>query len=156
MARALPRAVGGALIGFGPFMAAHLWAAHLNLVWVILPPFLLWAVHALFVAPRHPWRTGAVIGLVFAAQTGIYTLMVALAAIVLVVVAVVLAARWPREVRGRLPDLARAGVACVGVYVVLCAYPLWLLLAGPQRPRGPIRTPPRRAPTPPTSSCPPR
>ena len=37
--------------------------------------------------------------------------------------------------------MLRAAVACVGVYAVLCAYPLYLLLAGPGRPRSEIREP---------------
>jgi len=89
------------------------------------------------VAYRGPARTG--VGLAFAVQTGIYTQTVAMGAIALLVVAAVLAVRWPRRVPERLPFIMRAGAACVGVYVVLCAYPIYLLLAGPSRPQVTIR-----------------
>lgn len=136
-----PRAVAGLLYGFSPFALAHSSVGHLNLVWAVLPPVLLWAVHALLVAPEpRPWRLGALVGLAFAVQTGIYTQTVALSAVVLVVVALVLAVRFPGRVRARLPVVLRAAGACLATYVVLCAYPLYLLLAGPGRPRSEIRT----------------
>lgn len=140
--RWFPRVLAGALYGFNPFLLAHGSVGHLNLVWALLPPVLLWAVQAIFVRPgRHPWRVGALLGLAFAVQTGVYTQTVALGALVLLVAAVVLAARWPHRVAERLPFVGAAAVACIGVYVALCAYPLYLLLAGPARPRGQIRDP---------------
>jgi hypothetical protein len=135
-----PRAVAGLLYGFSPFAIAHTSVGHLNLVWAVLPPVLLWVVHALLVVPEpRPWRVGVLAGLAFAVQTGIYTQTVALGAVVLVVVAVVLAVRFPARVAGRVPAVLRAVGACLGVYVVVCAYPLYLLLAGPGRPRSEIR-----------------
>jgi hypothetical protein len=135
-----PRAVAGLLYGFSPFAIAHTSVGHLNLVWAVLPPVLLWVVHALLVAPQpRPWRTGALAGLAFAAQTALYTQTVALCAVVLVVVASVLAIRFPARVKERASAVLRASAACLGTYVVLCAYPLYLLLAGPVRPRSEIR-----------------
>ena len=59
-----PRAAAGLLYGFSPFVVAHSSVGHLNLVWAVLPPALLWLLHALLVAPRPPpWRTGVLIGL---------------------------------------------------------------------------------------------
>ena len=135
-----PRAVAGLLYGFSPFAIAHTSVGHLNLVWAVLPPVLLWVVHALLVVPEpRPWRVGVLAGLAFVVQTGIYTQTVALGAVVLLVVAVVLAVRFPARVAGRAPAVLRATAACLGVYVVVCAYPLYLLLAGPGRPRSEIR-----------------
>ena len=137
-----PRAVAGLLYGFSPFAIAHTSVGHLNLVWAVLPPFLIWAVHALLVAPEpRAWRLGALVGLAFTLQMGVYTQTVALCAVVLVVVALVLAVRFPGRVPARVPAVLRATAACVAVYVVLCAYPLYLLLAGPGRPRSEIRSP---------------
>jgi hypothetical protein len=137
-----PRALAGLLYGFSPFVIAHTSVGHLNLVWAVLPPFLLWAVHALLVAPEpRAWRLGALVGVAFAAQMGVYTQTVALCAVVLVVVALVLAVRYPGRVPARVPAVLRATGACLAVYVVLCAYPLYLLLAGPGRPRSEIRSP---------------
>jgi hypothetical protein len=137
-----PRAAAGLLYGFSPFVIAHASVGHLNLVWAVLPPVLLWVVHALLVAPEpRPWRIGALAGVAFAVQTGIYTQTVALSAVVLVVVALVLALRWPRVAARRVPTVLRGLVACLATYAVLCAYPLYLLLAGPGRPRSEIREP---------------
>ena len=137
-----PRAAAGLLYGFSPFVVAHSSVGHLNLVWAVLPPALVWLLHALLVAPRpRPWRTGVLIGLAFVLQTGIYTQTVALCAVLLVVLALMLAVRWPGEAVRRAPDVLRAAAACLGTYVVLCAYPLYLLLAGPGRPRSEIRGP---------------
>jgi hypothetical protein len=137
-----PRAAAGLLYGFSPFVVAHSSVGHLNLVWAVLPPVLLWLLHALLVAPRpRPWRTGALVGLAFAVQTGIYTQTVALCAVLLVVTAVMLLVGWPRDAVRRGPDVLRAAAACLGTYAVLCAYPLYLLLAGPGRPRSEIREP---------------
>ncbi|OLT21945.1 hypothetical protein BJF78_33575 [Pseudonocardia sp. CNS-139] len=79
VARLAPRAVAGLLYGFGPFMIAHASVGHVNLVWALLPPVLLWAAHALFVRPVAPVRTGALLGLAFAVQTALYQQTVALA-----------------------------------------------------------------------------
>jgi len=137
-----PRAVAGLLYGFSPFAIAHTSVGHLNLVWAVLPPALVWLLHRLLVAPRPPpWKTGALVGVAFALQTGIYTQTVALCAVLLVVVALMLALRWPREVVRRTPDVLRAAAVCLATYAVLCAYPLYLLLAGPGRPRSEIREP---------------
>ena len=103
---------------------------------------MLWLLHGLLVAPRPPpRRTGVLVGVAFALQTGIYTQTVALCAVLLVVVALMLAVRWPGEAVRRAPDVLRAAAACLATYAVLCAYPLYLLLAGPGRPRSEIREP---------------
>jgi hypothetical protein len=137
-----PRAAAGLLYGFSPFVVAHSSVGHLNLVWAVLPPAMLWLLHTLLVAPHpRPWRTGALVGLAFVVQTGIYTQTVALTAVVLVVLAVMLVLRRPGEALRRAPDVLRAAAACLGTYAVLCAYPLYLLLAGRGRPRSEIREP---------------
>ncbi|MEJ2863348.1 hypothetical protein [Actinomycetospora flava] len=135
------RTLGGALYGFGPFVVAHGAVGHLNLVWAVLPPVLLWAVRAILVEQRHPWRDGALLGLAIALQMGLYTQTVALGAVVVLVVAVVLAVRWPGQVLPRLPALGRSLLATLAMVGAICAYPLWLLLAGPSRPQGQIRAP---------------
>lgn len=135
------RALGGAAFGFSPFVVAHASVGHLNLVWAVLPPVLLWAVRAVLVEQRHPYRDGALLGLAVALQLGLYTQTVALGLVAAAVAGLVLAARWPGEVATRLPNIARSVAAAAGVVVVACAYPLWLLLAGPARPLGQIRDP---------------
>ncbi|WP_433555707.1 hypothetical protein ACQPWY_25145 [Pseudonocardia xinjiangensis] len=142
VARWLPRSIAGLLYASSPFVVAHGSVGHLNLVWAVLPPVLLWAVHTLVVVPTaHPARAGALLGVAFAVQTGIYSQTVALGAVALVVVAVCLAVRRPQLAVERLPGVARAVAACLATYAALCAYPLYQLLAGPNRPRVQIRDP---------------
>ena len=135
------RTLGGALYGFGPFVVAHAAVGHLNLVWAVLPPILLWAVRAILVEQRHPWRDGALLGLAIAVQMGLYTQTVALGAVVVAVVGVAMAVRRPGQVLERLPAIGRSLVAALAVVGAMCAYPLWLLLVGPSRPLGQIRVP---------------
>jgi len=131
------RIVAGGLYAFAPFQIAHFSVGHLNIVWAILPPALLYAVNAVFIRrPRLPGRIGALVGVVLAVQTGIYTQTLALGALVLVITAGVLAVRHPHGVLERLPNLGRAAACCVVTYVALCAYPLYLLFFGPSRPSG--------------------
>jgi len=131
------RIVAGGLYAFAPFQIAHFSVGHLNIVWAILPPALLYAVHAVFIRrSRLPGRIGALVGVVLAVQTGIYTQTLALGALVLVITAAVLVVRHPRGVLNRLPDLGRTAVCCVVTYVALCAVPLYLLFFGPSRPSG--------------------
>lgn len=134
-----PRAVAGLLYAFSPFIIAHGHVGHLNMAWSVLPPVLVWVVHPLFIRPRAPLRTGALLGLALAVQTGLYTQTVALGVIALSVTAVVLAARRPDLIASRVKPVLTAAATCCGVYAVLCAYPLYLLLAGPGRPHGQIR-----------------
>lgn len=136
------RAVAGGLYAFSPFVLAHWQAGHLNLVWVVLPPVLLGLAHRLVVRePTRPWLLGALTGVALGLQAWLYTQTLAVGVLGLVVLAAVLAARFPRRARQRLPALARAGLACLGTFLLVAGYPLVLVLAGPARPRTPIRSP---------------
>lgn len=137
----IARGVAGLLYAVSPFHLAHAVAGHLNLVWSVLPPVLLLLAHHLFARGplARPWLLGGLTGLALAGQLVLYTQTLAIGVIVLVLAAAVLALRFPRRVPAMLPGLLRAGTACVGVFAVLGAYPLYLVLAGPARPRGPIR-----------------
>ncbi|WP_285590757.1 hypothetical protein [Actinomycetospora sp. NBRC 106378] len=133
------RALAGLAYGFSPFVIAHAWVGHVNLVWSVFPPVVLWASVRVLATPRRPWLAGALLGLAFSLQMGLYTQTVALGALALVVVAVVLVLSAPRAALRRVPAVARALTAMAGVVAVLCAYPLWVLLTGPSRPRASIR-----------------
>ena len=140
--RLWPRAVAGLVYGFSPFMLAHASVGHLNLVWAVFPPALVYTVHAILIREQpRPLRAGFLLGAAFAVQTGIYTQTVALGALALLVAALVLAVRWPGFAVMRARQVGIAAASCIGTYAVLCAYPLYLLLAGPSRPRVPIRRP---------------
>lgn len=133
------RAVAGLVYGFSPFVVAHAWVGHVNLVWSVFPPVVLWAAVRVLARPARPWLAGALLGLAFTLQLGLYTQTVALGALALLVVALVLAVSAPRTALRRVPSVARSVLAMAGVAAVLCAYPVYVLLAGPSRPRGSIR-----------------
>ncbi|ANY06612.1 hypothetical protein [Pseudonocardia sp. HH130630-07] len=135
------RGVAGALYAFSPFHLAHAVAGHLNLTWSVLPPLLLLLAHHLFGRGplRRPWLLGGLTGLALVAQLVLYTQTLAVGVIFLVLAALLLALRFPRRVPTHLPGLLQAGAACVGVFAVLGAYPVLLVLAGPNRPRSAIR-----------------
>jgi len=138
----LARAVAGGVYAFSPFVLAHWQAAHLNLVWAVLPPVLLGLAHRLFVRePTSPLLLGALTGLALALQAWLYTQTLAVGVLMLVVLAVVLAVRFPRRAVARLPDLLKSVAACLGVFALVAGYPVYLVLAGPARPRAPIRSP---------------
>ncbi|MBN9736515.1 MULTISPECIES: hypothetical protein [unclassified Pseudonocardia] len=135
------RGTAGALYAFSPFHLAHAIAGHLNLTWSVLPPLLLLIAHHLFGRGplRRPWLVGGLTGLALLGQLLLYTQTLAVGVIFLVLTAIVLALRFPRRVPAHLPGLLRAGVACVVVFGALGAYPIHLVLAGPNRPRSAIR-----------------
>ena len=138
----IARGVAGGLYAFSPFVVAHASVGHLNLVWALFPPLLIWFIDkALLRHDATPYRTGAAFGLGLALQTGLYTQTLAVGAVALVVAALVLALRRPALVRRRVPTLVRSTVSCLVVYFVLCAYPFSLLLGGPGRPQERIRPP---------------
>lgn len=138
----LARAVAGGLYAFSPFMLAHLQAGHLNLVWAVLPPALLGLAHRLFVRDlARPWLLGALTGLALALQAWLYTQTLAVGVLALVLLAAVLAVRFPRRALARLPALGKAGIACVATFALVAGYPLYLVLAGPARPATPLRSP---------------
>jgi hypothetical protein len=139
------RALAGLVYGFSPFVIAHAWVGHVDLVWMVFPPVVLWASVRVLAGRGpdggsvRPWLVGALLGLAFAVQAGLYTMTLALGTVALVVTAVVLGVSAPGAAWRRLPALCRSLVAMVAVVAVLCAWPAWVLLRGPSRPRGPIR-----------------
>lgn len=130
----------GLLYAFSPFALAHLIAAHLNLVWNILPPLLIYFVDEAFVRQRRkPVALGLWLGAALVVQAGIYTQTIALGAAVSAVVVLIMALRWRHEVRARWRyALTVLGVAGA-VLLVVCAYPFYVLLKGPHRPIGAFR-----------------
>jgi hypothetical protein len=130
----------GGLYAFAPFLVTHFAVGHVNLVWAILPPLVLVALREMLGStPARPWRAGIALGVGFAAQTGIYTQTIALGALVMGIALLVLAVVDRGCFRGRGAVVLRLAAGCVGTYIVICGYPIYLLLFGPYRPAGEIR-----------------
>jgi hypothetical protein len=144
----LAAAVGGALYGFSPYMI-HQGANHVFLVFVPLPPIILYLVYSRLAAPT-PGRAltgGFVIGALAVVQYFICSEVLVSTVLIAVLTAAVLAG--PRlvsttrarrqDVRRRIGAAVRLGVGVAAVAVPLLAYPAWYALAGPRHVHGPTQ-----------------
>jgi hypothetical protein len=122
--------IGGLFYGFSPYMAAHS-LAHVMLTMVILPPLLLLLLHEALV--RQRWRpavTGLAIGALLAFQISTFLELVAGGAVAAVVLIVVLAVSYRREIVPRLRYVAVTAGVAVASFAILAADQLWTLLFG--------------------------
>ena len=135
-----PAAFGGGLLyGFSPYLVAH-GGSHLNLVFVPLPPLIFGVACQICAEPRR--RAGArgmILALLCVAQFLISAEVLASTVITGVIVLGVAAAAGSQATRGRWKAAARVFGTAAAVIVVLLAYPLWLLAAGPERVSGPVQ-----------------
>ena len=134
---------GGLLYGFSPYLVAQ-GLGHLNLMFVPLPP-LIFLVLCRIVGPgshsgrRRPWAWGVLLAVLCVAQFFISIEVLASTVIVGVTGLLAAAACWPAAVRERWKPVACVAGVAAGATAVLLAYPLWLLVAGPERIVGPVQ-----------------
>jgi hypothetical protein len=137
--------VGGLFYGFSPYVVASLTQGHLNLGMLAFPPLLILCLDKLLIGQEsRPVVVGAVLGVLVAVQFffGTELLLMTLIGSVAAVAAIVVITlvRDPpavgRRIRPALVGLGTAGA----VSVVLLAYPVWFVFAGPGHLSGPIRT----------------
>jgi hypothetical protein len=123
--------VGGVIYGFGPYVVTQGYT-HLNLMFVPIPPLIVWCVYDLLVAKRHrPARVGALLGVLAAAQALIEQELLTLMGVVIAIGLVGYAIAHRHDVRARFNNFARGIVPAVIVFAVLTGYMLWSLLFGP-------------------------
>lgn len=135
---------GGLLYGFSPYEISQLWAGHLNLAFVPLPPLMVLLVHELFVRQRwRAGRTGAALGAVVAAQVLVSTEVLATTAIVLAAGGAVLAWLSRADLRPRARHALVGTAAAVAVGSALGGYPVWFALEGAQHIVGPTQVVPQ-------------
>ncbi|HTT53122.1 MAG TPA: hypothetical protein VMH35_17135 [Streptosporangiaceae bacterium] len=129
-------AAGGLVFGFSPaVLAAGL--GHLDLVLIGLMPVMLLLAGDLATGLRAPLGGGLALGLAAAAQLFISAEILFQTALVLVICGALLLLTAPRLItRAALGRLARGGAAAAGVFLVICAGPLWLQLFGPLHQHG--------------------
>ena len=124
-------ALGGLLYGFSPYMVGES-IAHPEFTFVPLPPFIVLVTVLVFQRKGSPRTLGIALGLLVTGQFLISQEVLATVALLVMAGVVLVAVRHPDGVA----DMARAAwrptavAALVGA--VLLAYPLWLMLAGPQ------------------------
>ena len=129
-------ALGGLIYGFSPFMVGQ-GLAHVVFTFVPLPPFIALTIASILQRRGSPRRLGIQLGLLVTAQYLISPEVLATVAILTVAAVACLAIRHP----GNVPEMIRTVCGPVGVALlvvaVLLAYPVWMMLAGPQHFTGP-------------------
>jgi hypothetical protein len=131
-------AIGGLVYGFGPNTVGQNLDFHIYLTFLPIPPLIAATVVSIIQRREFSWRLGLLLGVLFSAQ---YLIMPEVDAfiVLLVVAAIVLAAIWrPALVRERVRPVASSALVAGVVALVLLAYPVWTLVAGPQH----VPTPP--------------
>jgi hypothetical protein len=130
--------VGGLIYGFGPYVVAQ-GQTHLNLMFVPIPPLIVWCIYDLVVTKRHsPIKMGVLLGALAAAQALFEEELLSLTVLVIAVGLVALAIYSGRAWRRRFDYLARALVPGALVFFAITGYMLWSLLFGPGHIIGPI------------------
>jgi hypothetical protein len=128
---------GGLLYGFSPFLAAE-GNSHLFLTFLPLPPLMLALLDDLVVRRRRrPVLTGALLGLVAAAQLLISAEVLAITLLAAVAGVALAALRHPEAVRARLAPVGAGIGSALAVFALVAGYPLFMYLAGPQHVTGP-------------------
>ena len=129
---------GGLLYGFGAYMSDQdQW--HLTLAFVPIPPLILWCLARLLGTQRRPSRRlGILLGLLCSLQFLIHAEIFTDCALVGAVGLLALSITHRHEVMDRAHQVLPAlgwGVVC---FALVCAYPIWLLVAGARHISGPI------------------
>jgi hypothetical protein len=129
---------GGLLFAFSPYLAGqavrHVFLSFVPLVPLFIPLLDDWLVSR----RRSPLRSGLLLGLVAALQYLISPEILLTSAMMALAGLAWLALRYPRAVPERAGVLLRGLVAAVPVFLVIAGYAVWLLIAGPNRPAGPV------------------
>jgi len=129
---------GGLLFAFSPYLAGqavrHIFLSFVPLVPLFIPLLDDWLVSR----RRSPLRSGLLLGLVAALQYLISPEILLTSTIMAVTGLVWLAVRNPGAVPERAGALARGLAAALPAFLVIAGYPVWLLIAGPNRPAGPV------------------
>jgi hypothetical protein len=135
--------VAGLFYGFSPFILTNLASSHVDLTFVAIPPLIVICLDELLMRQRRrPVPTGVVLGALVSLQfligTEVLVLLVVEAAIGIVLVLLDAARRDPAALRAHAPSAVKGAVAAAVTAIVLLAYPMWLIVAGPAHYSGTI------------------
>jgi hypothetical protein len=131
-------AIGGLVYGFGPNTVGQTLDLHIYLTFLPLPPLIAATVVSILQRRAFSWRLGILLGVLISAQYLIMPEVVAFAVIIGGAAIALVAIRRPALVRERAKPAASTALIAGFVMLVLLAYPLWMLIAGPQH----VPTPP--------------
>ncbi len=134
------RFLAGLLYGFSPYMVSQ-GEGHLDLTLMALPPLVVVVLDELLVRQRRPaWQSGALLGLLAAAQLFTSEEVLATSFIAALIGLVVLAVQQRKALRaGRVAHAVLGLFTAVGVLSVLGAWPLTVQFGGPGRVSGPVQ-----------------
>ncbi len=131
---------GGLLYGCSPYVVSQ-GVAHINLTMAPFPPLLLILLHDILI--RHKWsarRSGMALGALLSAQLLTSTEVLASSLVMsLIGIALLVVFRWP-EVSERFRRARNAFGFALTTFLVISAYPLWVLLFGPYHLSGPVQS----------------
>jgi hypothetical protein len=131
---------GGLLFAFSPYLTNQA-IRHLFLIFVPLVPLFIPVLDDWLISRRRsPVRSGLLLGLLAAAQFLISAEILLTAAIMAVIGLAYLALRYRAAVAERIGTLLRGVAVAVPVFLAIAGYGIWMLLAGPDRPIGPVHT----------------
>ena len=134
--RSSPAWLGGAVVGFGPFEAAHL-VGHAQLVVLPLVPLILYLLEdVIWRAPDHRRRRGVILGVVVAGEALLSEEVLVLVAAGVVVAALVALVLRPSVTASALRAGLPAGLVALAVGAALLAWPIGTQLFGPLRASG--------------------
>jgi hypothetical protein len=120
-------AIGGLFYGFSPYMVASA-TGHPNLLFLPLPPLIVSALVSIVRRRGSPRRLGIQLGLLVTAQYLISPEVLGILAILAIPAVASVVIRHPEIARG----MAKPVGVSVAVAAVLLAYPVWMMVAGPQ------------------------
>ena len=124
-------ALGGLVYGFSPYMVGQ-GAAHIIFTFVPIPPFIALTIVSILRRKGSPWRLGIQLGLLVVAQYLISQEVLVDVAVMTLVALMCVALRYPRRVREFAHAMSRPLLVAAPLVVALLAYPVWMLVAGPQ------------------------
>ncbi len=124
-------ALGGLIYGFSPYMVGQ-GLGHPELMFLPLPPFIALTIVSILQTRGSPRRLGIQLGLLVTAQFLISPEVLAVVLVLALLAVVYTIIRHPSSVAATARAAARPMTIAFGVSFVLLAYPIWMLVAGPQ------------------------
>lgn len=123
---------GGLLYAFGPYMIDQ-GQNHLNLVFVPIPPVIVWCLYELlFVRRRSPVKLGILLGVLCGAQALINPELLVMLGVVVLIGLAGLASFSPRHLPDWFGPLVRALLPAVLIFAALTGYLLWAMFLAPE------------------------
>ncbi len=129
--------IGGLLYGFSPYMVA-VGYGHLFLLFAVFPPLIVLILDVILMRQSgNPLAWGALLGVVATCQFLTSTEVLASSATITMAGLVLLVIFRRHEIRSRYRYAAVGLSSGLLIFALLCAYPIWMLTAGPQHLDGP-------------------